>query len=64
MHRCYRRGGDPEYRALARAILFAGIKHIGAFRASSLTAANVFLTMCLGMVQATNVDFPGNMLLT
>ena len=35
---------------LARTILFAGIKHIGAARASSLAAANVFFAMCLAMV--------------
>ena len=35
---------------LARSVLFAGIKHIGASRASSLAAANVFFAMCLGMV--------------
>ena len=35
---------------LARTILFAGIKHIGASRASALAAANVFFAMCLAMV--------------
>ena len=49
---------------LARSILFAGIKRIRASRATSLVAADVFFVMWLAMVQATNVDFPGNMLLT